>query len=101
VTHNVGREDDERYATARRQLADLIDSLVPFQSGEDEPDGGVLTAFVVLAEFEAEDGNRWLTLCSGNGSGGNDLPAWTLRALGFELREWADAPLDDDDDDDD
>lgn len=98
MTHRVGREEDEGYAHARRTLADLLAELVPFESLEGDPESGVLTAFAVIAELEAPDGNRWLTLCTGNGSGSNDLPAWTLRALGHELEEWATEPDDDDDD---
>jgi hypothetical protein len=87
VTHQLGG-DSERLAHARRTLADAIAELVPFGDDEETPTEGVLTVWAVIAEFQATDGTRWLTLCNGNGSGSMDLPRWVIQALGRELRDF-------------
>jgi hypothetical protein len=46
-------------------------------AGDEDIDGAVLVGWVVVSEWVAPDGSRWLSRCSGNGSGsGRDLPAW-------------------------
>ena len=88
-------ETTERYRESQRMLADAISARIPFgdeqtAAGDDVPDQGMLVQFAVITEWMGPDGARWLSLCTGNASGSEDVPRWQLRMLGHELVHWMD-----------
>jgi hypothetical protein len=75
----------------REQVLNLLAQAVPFgddTNDEETPDAGVPTAVLIMVEWQATDGNRWLScLCFfGNGS---PAPRWTTEMLAKEALEWS------------
>lgn len=65
-----------------------IEEACPFNDcdgGDDVPDSGVVTGWVLVAEWQGTDGNRWLSKVSGDASGSRALPQWTERGLCYEV----------------
>lgn len=72
--------------TARSQLHQAISDVTPFgDSDEEMPDGGVLTGWVLVAEWQGTDGNRWLSKLSGTAMGDKGLPLWHERGFCNEV----------------
>ena len=69
----------------REILHAAISEITPFDNEEDVPDTGVLTGWVLVAEWQGDDGNRWLSKLSGNATGDQGLPSWTERGLCNEV----------------
>ena len=86
--------------TVRQRLHEAVAVENPF-SGDDEPDAAVVTGWVLIAEWQGTDGNRWLSKVSSDASGDRGLPSWTERGLCSEVvSNWPDEVSDDDGDDD-
>ena len=76
----------------REQAYDFVQST---HDDDEDLEGAVLTGFLIVAEWQAPDGNRWLSKISGDGS--KDLSAWRERMLGFEVaHHWWDDEREDD-----
>ena len=75
-------------AQFRAELLDLLARSVPFaEVGDEAPDVGVPTAVLVVLEWQASDGKRWLARDACLGSG-QDAPDWTDRMLAQEALDW-------------
>ena len=86
--------------TVRQRLHETIAIENPFEA-EDEPDAAVVTGWVLIAEWQGVDGNRWLSKVSSDASGDRGLPSWTERGLCSEIvHHWPD-PVEEDDEEDD
>lgn len=67
---------------------------MPFDTDQDEslPESGVVTGWVLVAEWQGDDGERWLSKLSGNATGDRSLPAWTSRGMCSEVvHNWPDS----------
>jgi hypothetical protein len=77
----------------RRELLDLLPRATPFSDELDRddelPEGGVPTAVLLVVEWQASDGKRWLSRI-GTLASGDDPPGWTLRMLAREALTWDD-----------
>lgn len=75
----------------RRELLDLLGRATPFadEPGEDDelPEGGVATAVLVVVEWQASDGARWLSRI-GTLASGDAPPRWTMEMLAREALTW-------------
>lgn len=71
----------------RRELHEFIKEHTPFDTEPPDgtPDAGFPTAWVLLVEFQGSDGQRWMSKLSADAMGEEELPAWTLRGLCFEV----------------
>lgn len=71
--------------SAREELHRAIGEVTPFgDEDEDMPDAGVLTGWVLVAEWQGTDGNRWLSKLSGSAAG-KGLPSWQERGFCNEV----------------
>lgn len=73
--------------SCRQRLHAAISSETPFGQEEDPdvPDAGVLTGWVLVAEWQGSDGNRWLSKLSGDAMGERRLPSWSERGFCQEV----------------
>jgi hypothetical protein len=85
----------------RRELLDLLGRATPFGGDVDDPEheqaveeqddelpeGGVPTAALVVVEWQATDGKRWLSRAGVLGSG-DSAPRWTVEMLAHEALTW-------------
>lgn len=72
--------------SARERVHQAIGEATPFgDDGEDLPDGGVLTGWVMVAEWQGTDGNRWLSKLSSDASGDRGLASWSERGFCNEV----------------
>lgn len=71
--------------TPREQLYETIQAQagVEYENSESVPEGAVLTAFLVVAEWEDPGGDRWISKFSGDH--GRDLPPWRQRGMAAEI----------------
>lgn len=69
--------------TARDQLYSTIQSAAGDPEFTGAPADAVLTGFIVVAEWEAPDGDRWISKNSGDAFRG--LPPWRERGLAAEV----------------
>lgn len=75
-------EDD----TLREQAYEFVQGT---HDTDEDLEGAILVGFLIVAEWQAPDGERWLSKISGDSS--RALPAWRERMLGFEVaHEWWD-----------
>jgi hypothetical protein len=79
--------EEEQSTSAREQAYAFIQETV----AEDEDlEGAVLLGFLIVGEWQAPNGQRWLSKISGDSA--RTLPAWRERMLGFEVsHEWWDS----------
>jgi hypothetical protein len=49
-------------------------------------EGSILLGYVIVAEWQAPNGHKWLTKLSGDAF--NELPPWRERMFGHELTNW-------------
>ncbi len=77
-------------------LRDRIFETLQASAAEDEDlEGAMLLGFVVLAEWQAPDRERWLSKVSGDHS--EPLPPWRERMFAYELAfHWENSINDDD-----
>jgi hypothetical protein len=86
---------DERLEVAefRRELLDLLGRAVPFVNDDPDdatlPEGGVATCALVVVEWQADTGRRWLSM-TGTLASGQEAPPWTLRMLAREALHFDD-----------
>jgi len=80
MAEQEGADEEARDALVREQVYELVQSSV---SGDEDLEGAVLLGFLIVAEWQAPDGNRWLSKVSGDSS--RELPAWRERMFGFEV----------------
>lgn len=85
--------------TAREQMHELISEVTPWTDetdrDDDFPESGVVTGWVLVAEWQGTDGHRWLSKLSGDATGAKGLPAWTERGLANEVAQhWPDSDSD-------
>lgn len=92
-----------KIADARARVHELLGEIMP-AALEDEPrddelpDGGVLTGWIVIAEWQGTDGNRWLSKISGNATADKGLPCWHERGFCNEVvHHWPGSDNDEDD----
>lgn len=72
---------------AREALHAAVSAASPW-SDEDEvdvPDAGVVVGWVLIAEWQGDDGNRWLSKMSSNAMGDKGLPSWHERGYCQEV----------------
>jgi hypothetical protein len=88
--------EKERYSSIRERSYAFIQETVA-----EDPDleGAVLLGFMVVAEWQAPNGGRWLSKVSGDSA--KTLPPWRERMLGFEVAHewWASEGADEEEDD--
>lgn len=76
--------------TTREVLHRAISESTPWrsESSEDDaevPDSGVLTGWMLVAEWQGDDGFRWLSKLSANALGSQGLPQWHERGFCHEV----------------
>lgn len=72
----------------RSVLHAAVSSVTPFdeEEADDEmPDAGVVVGWVIVAEWQGSDGQRWLSKVSADATGERRLPDWTERGLCAEV----------------
>lgn len=84
--------------TPRQKLHERICEITPFHDdGEDVPDAGIVTGWVLVAEWQGSDGNRWLSKLSSTATGDRGLPSWTEHGYCNEIvNNWPDGDSDGD-----
>lgn len=85
--------------TVRQRLHEAVAAEAPFGEEEtaDGPDAGIVTGWILIAEWQGSDGNRWLSKLSADATGDRGLPSWTERGLCNEVvTNWPDSPEDED-----
>lgn len=75
-----------------RELLELLGRSTPFADGEQEgiPSAGIPTAYLVVVEWQGDDGRRWLSRVGGLGNG-DKAPIWTVEMLAREALHWSDS----------
>jgi hypothetical protein len=73
------------------ELVSLLSRATPFDDKDDEdeetPEAGVPTAVLIVVEWQASDGNRWISRVGMFGNG-QRAPRWTLEMLAREALNW-------------
>ena len=77
---------------AKKRIAELLAELVPFEiermaDDTPPPDGGVMTKFVCIVEWQDEKGEYWRSFCSGDSFGERDLPSWAVTGLAYSVAQ--------------
>jgi hypothetical protein len=67
----------------RKRLYDEIQSHAGVPEITDAPENSILTQFLIIAEWEAQDGVRWISKISGDAF--RSLPPWRERGLAAEV----------------
>jgi hypothetical protein len=79
---------------ARAQIHSAVSAVTPFDdtdASDEMPDAGVVTGWVMVAEWQGTDGNRWLSKLSSDASGERRLPQWVERGFCHEVADhWPD-----------
>lgn len=77
--------------TAREQLYQVIQGHAGDPDMTGAPEDALLTGFLVIAEWEAPDGERWISKNSAD-AGGRGLPPWRERGMAAEVvhSSWGD-----------
>jgi hypothetical protein len=75
----------------RAEILSLLARAVPFgerdEEDEETPDSGVPTAVLVVVEWQASDGQRWMSQMGMLGNG-QEAPRWTREMLAREVSHW-------------
>jgi hypothetical protein len=75
----------------RTAILSLLARSVPFgerdEEDEETPDSGVPTAVLIVVEWQASDGQRWLSRMGMLGNG-QEAPRWTSEMLAREVVNW-------------
>jgi len=83
----------EQEETTRERAYAFVQST---HTDDEDLEGAVLTGFLIVGEWQAPDGSRWLSKLSGDSS--RSLPPWRERMFGFEVaHEWWDDEREGDD----
>lgn len=84
--------------TVRQRLHEAVAVEIPLEA--DSGEGvAVVTGWVLIAEWQGTDGDRWLSKVSSDATGDRGLPSWTERGLCSEVVSWPDdVDLDEDED---
>lgn len=75
--------------TVRQRVHEVINEVTPWENDNDDdptPEHGVVTGWLLVAEWQSSDGLKWLSKLSGNAMGDNGLPGWTERGFANEVQ---------------
>jgi hypothetical protein len=81
-------------AEFRLELVELLSRAIPFGDDDDleqlaalDDEVGIPTCALVVVEWQASTGRRWLSRMAIRGDG-DEAPPWVLRMLAREALEW-------------